>query len=60
MWVYTKQKDIKWYQMGLILDVPKFKFYVLSTKNTAPLKMILIAEDSSLLTVCYSSKGRIY
>lgn len=31
--------------MGLILDVPNFKFYDLSTKNTAPLKTILIAED---------------
>lgn len=35
--------------MSLILDLPNFKFYILSTKNTATLKTILMAEQSTLV-----------
>ena len=46
--------------MNVSLDMPNFKFYVLSAKNIAPLKTVLAAEDSSLINVCYFSRERIY
>lgn len=45
--------------MNLILDLPSFKFYILSTKNTATLKAILIVEDFDL-SICDLSEERLH
>lgn len=46
--------------MGLILILLNFNFSAFSTKNTAPLKSILIKEHSSLINVCDVSKEHVH
>lgn len=62
--LHSYHNKIKIYQingcyMNLILDLPSFKFYILSTKKTATLKAILIVEDSDL-SICDLSEERLH